>query len=178
MALKATIYKVKLELADLNHSHFDTYQLSLALHPSETIERLMARILVFALHADKNLQFGKGISTGNEPDLWVVNHFHEPQLWIELGQPDIDRIRKASQKSEQVCIYGYRLRAFDQWWKKVAREIENFHNVNIYRLQCDGITSLNERNMQLQCTIQDDTVYLSNAAISHECKVNKLTSDE
>lgn len=178
MAQKATIYKAKLEVADLNRNHFGTYQLALALHPSETTERLMVRLLVFALHAGNDLKFGRGISTDNEPDLWVVNNFNEAQVWIELGQPDIDRIRKASKKSAQVCIYGFRLNAFDPWWRKLAPQLESFHNVSIYRLQCDGIEALNERNMQLQCTIQDDTVYLSNSTTNFECKVSKLTANE
>ena len=124
MALKATIYKADLQLADINRSHFHTYSLTIACHPSETDIRMMVRLLAFALNADDELTFTKGISTENEPDIWLKNLTDDIVLWIDLGQPDDKRLRKACGQAQQVIVYTYQNRSADVWWKQIESSIQ------------------------------------------------------
>jgi uncharacterized protein YaeQ len=107
MALNSTIYKVELQISDMDRHYYATHALTLARHPSETEERLMVRLLAFALYADDRLEFGKGISDEDEPALWRKAYTDEIELWIELGQPDEARIRKACGRSRQVVVINY-----------------------------------------------------------------------
>ena len=95
MALRATVYKVQLDVSDLDRNHFAQYPLTLALHPSETEERMMVRLLAFAMHAGQDVQFGKGLSAEEEAAVWEVDPTGEIKVWIDVGQPDESRIRKA-----------------------------------------------------------------------------------
>jgi uncharacterized protein YaeQ len=96
MALKATVVKAELQVSDMDRHYYASHNLTLAQHPSETDERLMVRLLAFALNADERLEFGKGLSSDDEPDLWRRDYTGDIELWIDLGQPDESRIRKAS----------------------------------------------------------------------------------
>ncbi len=107
MALKATIFKAELQIADIDRSYYQAHSLTLARHPSETEQRMMVRLLAFALHADERLLFGRGLSTDDEPDLWLKNLHDEIELWIELGQPDEKRVRKTCARARNVIIYTY-----------------------------------------------------------------------
>jgi uncharacterized protein YaeQ len=164
MALKATIFKADLQIADMDRSHYQTHALTIARHPSENDERMMARILVFALHADDSLEFTKGLSTEDEPDLWLKNLSGEITLWIDLGQPDSKRIRKACGRAQQVFIYTYNQKSAEVWWSKNRNDLKRFENLTIINLPEDAIkslTNLTQRAMQLQCTIQDEQVWIS-----------------
>ena len=105
MALKATIFKAELQLSDMDRHHYQTHALTLARHPSETDERMLLRLAAFALNADERLEFTKGISSEDEPDLWLKNLSGEIELWIELGQPDEKRMRRACGRARRVVVY-------------------------------------------------------------------------
>lgn len=115
MALKSTIYKASLQIADMDRNYYHDHMLTIAKHPSETDERMMLRILVFALNAHDDLVFTKGLSTDNEPDLWQKKLNGDIERWIDLGQPDEKRIRKACGLSNQVLIYCYSGSSADIW---------------------------------------------------------------
>ena len=177
MALKATIFKATLQIADMDRNHFLTHTLTIARHPSENDERMMARILVFALHADASLEFTKGLSTEDEPDLWQKNLNNEIELWIELGQPDIKRVRKACGRAKQVFIYTYNQRAAEVWWSQYREDFQRFGNLTVVSLPEDAIkslASLTQRTMQLQCTIQDGHVWMGDSNQSVSINFNKL----
>ena len=179
MALKATIFKVELNVADMDRNHYRTYALTIARHPSENDERMLARIVVFALHADESLEFTKGLSTENEPDLWQKNLSGEITVWIELGQPDVKRIRKACGRANQVFIYTYNQRAAEVWWRHNERDLKRFDNLTVIRLAEDAIKSLakmTQRTMQLQCTIQDGHVWMGNTEESISISLDTLKS--
>ena len=112
MALKATVHKAELQVSDMDRHYYASHNLMLAQHPSETDQRLMVRLLVFALFADERLEFGRGISTDDEPDLWRKSLTGEIEQWIELGQPDESRIRKACGRAREVVLVGYGGRSF------------------------------------------------------------------
>src|SRR3546814_7156842 len=118
MATKSTIYKAELQLSNMDRHYYATHALTLAQHPSETEERLMIRLLAFALHADDALEFGRGLSSDDEPDLWRKSLSGEIELWIDLGQPDESRIRKACGRSRAVVVVNYGGRRPDTWWDK------------------------------------------------------------
>ena len=167
MALRATVYKVQLEVSDLDRSHFAQYPLTLAMHPSETEERMMVRLLAFAMHAGQDVQFGKGLSAEDEAAVWEIDPTGEIKLWIDVGQPDESRIRKACGRSGRVVIYCY-TRSADVWWKQNQSWLEKLDKVQVIQLSVDDsatLASLAQRNMSLACTIQEGTVYLGEHSV-------------
>ncbi len=158
MALKATIFKATLQIADMDRPYYGTHSLTVARHPSETDERMMMRLLAFALHASDDLAFTRGLSTDDEPDLWQRDPSGVIQLWIDLGQPDPRRIRKACGRSRQVFIYPYSTRGAAVWWQQNRERLARHDNLSVLHVPGEGARSLGRlaaRNMDLQCTIQE-----------------------
>lgn len=165
MALKATIFKATLSIADMDRHYYGDHHLTIARHPSETDERMMIRLLAFVLNASEQLEFTKGISTDDEPDLWRKSLSDEIELWIELGLPDESRLRKACNRADRVILYTYGGRAVPLWWEKHRGKLTRFNNLTIIDLPPDdteALASLAERGMHLQCTIQDGEVSIGN----------------
>ena len=165
MAVKATIFKAELQISDMDRNYYQAHSLTLAQHPSETGERLMVRLLAFALNASESLAFGKGISTDDEPDLWQKDLTGVIDLWIEVGQPDEQRIRKACGRAAQVLVYCFSGRSADIWWEKNASALERCKNLSVIDIPSaasQAMAALAGRNMQLQCFIQDGQVQLMN----------------
>ncbi|MBB5608918.1 MULTISPECIES: YaeQ family protein [unclassified Janthinobacterium] len=165
MALKATIFKADLQIADMDRNYYQDHALTLARHPSETDERMMVRLLAFAIHADEALTFTKGLFDTEEPDLWQKDLTGAIQLWIEVGQPDEKRILKACGRSEQVIVYSYGATSHI-WWKQIANKLERAKNLTVINLPSEAaqqMSSLAQRSMQLQCTIQDGQIWLTDS---------------
>jgi uncharacterized protein YaeQ len=163
MALKATIYKVELQVSDMDRHYYGTHALTIARHPSETDERMMVRVLAFALHAHEALAFGKGLSTDDEPDLWLKDLTGAIDLWIDVGQPDDKRIMKACGRSERVVIYCYSA-ASNVWWGQVGSRIERAKNLSVFNIPAatsQALAAMAQRTMQLQCSIQDGQAWIS-----------------
>ncbi|MCJ7766121.1 MAG: YaeQ family protein [Thiovulaceae bacterium] len=156
MAAKATIYKAALNIADMDHHYYAEHDLTLAKHPSENDLRLMARLAAFVLNADEALLFSRGIAQDDEPDLWKKALDGAITLWIDLGQPDEKRIRKACGRSEKVVIYTYQQGSALAWWKQAEKRLRRFKNLSVIHLSIDGdIEPLAQRTMRLQCNISD-----------------------
>ena len=163
MALKATIFKAELQIADMDRHYYGSHPLTIAQHPSETDERMMVRVLAFALYADERLAFTKGISTDDEPDLWLKSLSDEIELWIELGQPDEKRLRKAAGRARQVVIITYNSRSAAVWRNQMQEALAKLDNVTVRALSNDTVEALGklaQKTMNLQCTIQDGEVSL------------------
>ena len=161
MAVKATIFKVELQVNDIDRNHYQNHTLTLAQHPSETEERLMVRLLAFALNAGEGLSFGRGISTDDEPDLWRRDLTGVIDLWIDVGQPDEQRIRKACGRAGEVRIYCFSGRSAEIWWKKNAAALDRCSNLRVFDIPAEAsqqLAALASRNMQLQCLVQDGQV--------------------
>jgi uncharacterized protein YaeQ len=158
MALKATVFRAELQVSDMDRNYYATHAMTLARHPSETDERLMVRLLAFALHADERLEFGRGLSSDDEPDLWLKSRTGEIELWIDLGQPDDSRIRKACGRAQQVVVVNDHRRSADLWWDKVAASLARCDNLTVIDIAADtvaALAALTDRGMRLQCMIQD-----------------------
>lgn len=171
MALSATIFKIQLNVADMDRNVFGDYNLTLARHPSETDERMMVRVLAFALHAHERLQFSKGLSADDEPDLSQKTLSDEIELWINVGLPDEKRIRKACGRAQQVFVYCYGGRTASGWWQQNAEKLQrldNLHVVDLPKSATDALAAIAQRSMQLQCTIQDGQLWASDGVTTLE----------
>lgn len=162
MALKSTIFKVHVNIADMDRNHFADYSLTLARHPSETDERLMVRLLAFCINASESLSFTKGLSTEHEPDLWQKDLTDQVEVWVDVGLPSVDRIRKACHQAQQVKVYTYGTRTAPVWWDSTHNKVTKFNNLEVYYLpQSQQLGELLERGMHLHVTIQDNEVWFN-----------------
>lgn len=163
MALKATIYKIDLQISDLDRHYYQRHALTVARHPSETDERMMVRVLAFALYADPALEFGKGLSSEDEPDLWRKDLTGAIQQWIEVGLPDEKRLRRAAGRSDQVIVFSYGGRNADIWWEQNQPTLRRLDKLTVIRLAMEQTLALAdavERTLQIDCTLQDGELWL------------------
>ncbi len=168
MAIKPTIYKTSLEISDIDRNYYGTHQLTVACHPSETVERMMLRILAFAINAGERLEFGADIGDTDEPALWEKDLTGAIKLWIEIGNPDERIILRACGRSDKVIVYSYG-RATGPWWNTVKSNLERAKNLSIYEIErkaTDEISQFAARSMKLHCVIQDNEISFGND--SHE----------
>jgi uncharacterized protein YaeQ len=169
MAPNSTIHKVELQISDMDRHYYATHALTLAKHPSETDERMMVRLLAFALFADERLEFGRGLSSDDEPDLWRRDRTGAIEQWIDLGQPDEQRLRKASGRSDSVTVITYGGNASEIWWVKCAAAVSRMSRVSVIDIPAPSVQALAglvDRGMRLQCLIQDGHVQIMNDAVS------------
>lgn len=164
MALKATIYKAGINIADMDRQFYSDHTLTLARHPSENETRLMARLLAWILNADEALVFTKGLSADDEPEIWRKDPGGDIEQWIEVGLPDERRLKKACGRAEQVILYAYAERQAQVWWQQNQSALARLRNLEVWLLNdqvMDQLAPLCERTMRLQATIQDGEVWLS-----------------
>jgi uncharacterized protein YaeQ len=162
LALKSTVFKADLQISDMDRNYYESHALTLAQHPSETDERVMVRLLVFALHAHQRLEFGKGLSS-EEPDLWRKDLTGQIELWIEIGQPDEQAIRRACGRAREVFVYTYSGNSAQMWWNKVGQDLARCRNLTVIDLDNDcaeTLAALVQRGLQMQCLIQDEQVQI------------------
>jgi uncharacterized protein YaeQ len=170
VALKPTIYKLKIALTDLDRNYYDTLNLTIARHPSETLERMMARMLAFCINAQESLVFTKGLSAAEEPDLWAHTPDGRMALWIDVGEPAPDRIKKATRLAQTVKVYSFNSKS-DVWWKQEQEKLNKL-TASIFQFQWSDIqalTKLAQRTMDISVTITEESAYV--ATESGECEV-------
>lgn len=164
MAQKATVFKSDLQIANMDRGYYNNHRLTVAQHASETDERMMVRLLAFALHASDDLQFTKGLSADDEPDVWQKSLTDEVEVWIDVGLPDEKRIKKACGRARQVYIYAYGGRAAQLWWEQTSGKVLRFVNLKVINLPqpaTKALAVLAQRAMNLQCTVQEGQVWMS-----------------
>lgn len=169
MALKSTVFKADLQLADLDRHHFGDYALTVAQHPSETMERVMIRLLAFALYASQDLRFGRGLSNEEDASLWAIDPGGVTRLWIDLGLPDETRIKKACSRADQMVVITYGGRASDLWWQQNASALSRYKNLSVIQVtpeDSEKLVAIANRSMKLSWTIQEGMVYLNDAAVT------------
>ncbi len=163
MALKATIYKAELQIVDMDRNYYADHVLTIACHPSETDERMMARVLAYALNAQEGIAFTRGLFDVDEPEVWVKSLTGEIILWVDLGQPDEARIRRACSRAEQVVVLCY-TSSCELWWKTIASKLTRLTNLTVLQLPADtsqALAGLVDRGMRLQCMVQDGDIWIN-----------------
>jgi uncharacterized protein YaeQ len=182
MALKSTIFKANLQIADIDHGYYADHALTLARHPSETDERMMVRLVALALNAHKLqsvlggdgvLAFGAGLSNPDDPDLSLRDYTGRTRLWVEVGQPEDKPLIKACGKSDQVLLYAFSSSA-DVWWRTMEAKLARPQNLQVWRVPTDAsqaLAALAERSMQLQATVQENNLTLGSekGSVDVEC---------
>lgn len=182
MALKATIYKAALQIADMDRGLYADHALTLALHPSETEERLMVRLLAFALQvpADDHggaLLFARGLADSDEPDLWQHDLTGQLLHWLEVGHPADDRrLSKACGRARRVSLYTY-AQSTPVWWAGMQPKVARLNNLTVWQLpaeQSQALAALAQRSMQLQITVQDAQIWVGDGRQSVELQLQVL----
>ena len=161
MAISSTINKVSIVIANMDQHYYQTHEFTVAQHPSETNFRFMIRLIAFMANAHERLCFTRGLSSDDEPELWQKALTDEIELWIDLGQPDEKRIRKACGRAMQVIIYTYHEHKAKAWWDQQHQKMARFNNLKVFHIEAQGVDSMIKRSMQLNCNIQDGQMYLS-----------------
>ncbi|MEM9302973.1 MAG: YaeQ family protein [Pseudomonadota bacterium] len=164
MALKPTIFKLRIDLADMDRNRFEAVPLTVALHPSETIERMLVRILAFCIHVEDGLEFTKGLSEANEPDLWLRTPDDRIALWIDVGEPSEDRIRKASRQADRTIIYSFNSKS-EVWWRNEGAALSR-HPAEFFRVLWEDVQALAplvQRTMDIAVTLSGGSAYFATA---------------
>jgi uncharacterized protein YaeQ len=185
MAIKSTVFKANLSIADIEHGYYADHNLTLARHPSETDERMMVRLAALALNAhalqtvcegNGNWAFGAGLSDPDDPDVCLRDYTGRPRLWIEVGIPEDRPLSKACGKADAVAVYAYQSSA-DLWWNAIQGKLTRLRNLEVWRMSTassQALAAMAERSMQLQATVQDGQLMLSNASTSVEVACERL----
>ncbi|MGB4811902.1 MAG: YaeQ family protein [Methylophilaceae bacterium] len=169
MAIKSTIYKIDLSIADMDRQYYAQHSLTLAKHPSETDERLMVRLMAFVLYANEALSFGKGLSDDEEPDLWQKDLTGAIKLWIDVGLPTEKEIRKAVGRADQVAIVLYGGRLADMWWEQNSKGLLKLNNLTVINLpETQTLSDIASRGLNISCTIQDGQILVGHDEGSFE----------
>lgn len=169
MALPSTVFKAELQISDMDRNYYETHVITLARHSSETDERMMVRILAFAMNASGALSFANGLTSNDEPDLWEKDFSGDIRLWIMVGLPDERQIKKACSRSLRVIIYAYGGSAVDVWYSGL--NVEKFNNLSVFNIPLTVSQTLAagaERSMKAQCTIQDGALWWSSKGATIE----------
>ncbi len=175
MALKPTIYKFRIALTDLNRDYYDSFQLTVAQHPSETLERMSARIVAFCHQAQQDLVFTKGLSSIEEPDIWKKTLTDDIETWIEVGEPDPERIKKASRLANNVFIYSFNRKGAQWWTQNQSKLVPN--TTAAFALDCDGVEQLAQsmtRTMDLSVMLTGEDCFIETGSESVQVTLTPL----
>jgi uncharacterized protein YaeQ len=180
MALKPTIYKLRVELADSDRHCYESLALTLAQHPSETRERLAVRLLAYCLNSAPGLGFTRGLSSNDEPDLWQLGDGGEVQHWIEVGQPEQARLRKACGRAQRIGVYAFG-RSADTWWQLNGGAIANLPRLSVWQfswVEVQALAALLQRTTQLSVSIAGGVLYIDNGATSTSVELHQLSAPD
>jgi uncharacterized protein YaeQ len=181
MALKATIFKASLQIADMDRSVYADHSVTIARHPSETDERMMIRLLALALHVPADttqgtLEFGKGLWDPDEPELWHKDLTGQIKHWVEIGQPDDKRLMKACGRADRVTVIGYSA-STPIWWSGIKGKLTRARNLQAWSVEpaaSQALAALAQRTMQLQVTVQDGSVWVGDGSQTVELAPQRL----
>lgn len=177
MALKPTIYKFHIALSDFNRNHFEQVDLTLAQHPSETPERMMARLLAFCLNVQEGLSFSKGLSTPEEPDIWLKNLHGDIELWLEVGEPSPERIKKACRLAKKVKVYSFNSKS-DTWWSQENKHFSKL-KAEVFQFPWDAIHAISQnigRGKEINISIDEQSLHISFENCTARFELTKLNS--
>ncbi|NRA19950.1 MAG: YaeQ family protein [Oceanospirillaceae bacterium] len=176
MALKPTLYKIDLQLVDTNRDVYDNCKFTLTQHPSETQARMMVRLIVFALNYHRDLQFTKGLSSQDEPDMWQISPSLQIESWIEVGQASPERMRKGISRAPKVLLYAYGSET-DVWWQKAAAAYKALPHIEVYRFehkQINELVAIVTKKIQLTVSISETEIYINSGDKEVSLNLSKL----
>ena len=179
MALKPTIYKFRISLTDMNRDYYDSFNLTVAQHPSETEQRMMARIMAFCINASPELEFTKGLSSIEEPDLWQKSLDDQILEWVDVGEPDPERVKKATRLSKSVRVFSFNTKS-NVWWEQNKGKF-GYLKAQIVRLDNDGIEQLaamTQRTMDLSVMLSGNSAFVNSDTQSAEVTWEELQSND
>ena len=171
MALKSTVFKATVQVADIDHAYYADHVLTLARHPSETDERMMVRLVALALNAhllssvcqgDGTWRFGAGLSDPTDPDVVLTDFTGAKRVWIEVGQPEEKPLAKACSQADQVLLYAFH-HAAEVWWRGIETKLTRLDRLQVWRLpstDSQALAALAQRSMLLQATVQEGVLSL------------------
>lgn len=177
MSNNATVFKITLQIADMDRNYYHDHLLTIARHASETEERMMVRILAFALNASNNLVFANGLSEDDEADIWEKDLLGNIQKWVDVGLPEEKFIKKICGRAKQVYIYTYGGRTADIWWEKFKNKLSQFTNLSVLNVSTSdsqAMANVAARGMKLYFTINEGQVLLSTDTSSLSISLNPL----
>lgn len=175
MALKPTIFKFNISLSDLNREFYEELNLTIAQHPSETTERMVTRVLAFCLNAGDRLEFCKGLSNTEEPDLWRQSLTGEIDSWIDIGEPGFDRVKKATRQAKAVLVYSFNSKS-STWWQLEASKLSAL-SATFFQFQwheIEALAGLVERKVNASVTISGDSIYVATEKGEQEVRLCEL----
>lgn len=181
MALKATIFKADLDVSDMDRQYYAAHSLTVARHPSETDDRMMVRLVAFALHAHERLELGQRMSDTDEPDLVLKDLTGAIELWIDVGQPDEARLRKACGRAKRVHVYAYSGHAVRKWWEESAAAFTRFRNLSVSSIDASAVEALGKLaapRMSVQCMIQDGSAIVVAGSTTVEIPLQVLRGED
>lgn len=179
MALRSVVFKAELGISDLDRQYYQDHALTIARHPSENDARMMVRLLAFILNASESLEFGKGLSSDEEPALWDRDLTGAITTWIEVGQPDERLLRKACGRADKVVVYAFG-RAVEMWWKQNEKALAKQDKLQVWLISaedCTAMVALVERGMTLQCTLQDGELMIAAERDTITIRPQRLTEE-
>lgn len=179
MAIKPTIYKIKTDLTDLNREVYQSFSLTMAQHPSETGERMLVRLLAYCLNYHEQLELCKGLSDTDEPDLWQKALSGEIELWIEVGEPSAERIKKATRLSQTTQVYCFNSKA-DTWWQIESPKLANGRATVVQFLwpEIKELAGMIERTMEISVTISGNSLFVATGQGQVELNLIALQESE
>ena len=178
MALKPTIYKFEISLSDMDRDCYESLSLTVAQHPSETTERMMVRVLARCLFHHEHLTFTRGLSENDEPDLWQKSLDGRIERWIEVGEPSLDRLKKASRLAEEVVVISFNTRS-DVWWRQLAEKLPA-GTATVFNLHWGSVQTLAglvERTGEMSVTINRPSLFVAAEGGEVELSLDTLTQD-
>lgn len=164
MALKSTVFKFQLQIADLDRHYYADHVLTLARHPSETDIRLVTRVLAFARVADEGFDMSSALCEPDEPDLCQRTLDGRIAHWIDVGQPDARRVLKAAGRADRVTLHPYGGSTSTIWWEGVRKELLRVRKLAVIAFPEAALKALAAhvaRTSQWQITIQDGAMMVS-----------------
>ncbi len=181
MGLRSTIFKIALDISDIDRGYYQSHALTVARHPSETDERMMVRVLAFALNANESLEFGKGLSSDDEPALWERDLTGNIVHWIEVGLPDERVLRRACGRAERVTLYAYGGgRTIEMWWQQHGALLSKQTKLSVFTISSassKALAAMAERSLDLQCLTQERGVWMSDASDRVEVGIETLQTN-
>jgi uncharacterized protein YaeQ len=161
MAIGSMVCKAEINIANIDTNYYETHEITIAKHPSETELRVMARLVAFIFNANERMIINQGVDNDDDPALWQKNYGGDVELWIDIAQVDEKRLRKACGRSEQVIVYLYSLGSATTWWKQNGGSYARFKNLSVRYINLEGIEKLFNRTMRIQATITDSELSLN-----------------